>query len=90
MGKVEDARLGRQPFMEMVSKQFSPFMEMVVQLCLTTHATQSYSLCNYVLRSVSISGCLKWLHTVLGNLLELPKAVAYHFHKRCRQTVDTL
>jgi hypothetical protein len=36
--------------MEMVGKQFFPFMEMVVQLRLTACATASYSLCNYVLR----------------------------------------
>jgi hypothetical protein len=37
-------------FMEMVSKQFSPFMEMVVQPCLTACATASYRVCNCVLR----------------------------------------
>jgi hypothetical protein len=36
--------------MEMVSKQFSPFMEMVVQPRLTNCATVSYGLCNCVLR----------------------------------------
>jgi hypothetical protein len=34
------------------------------------------------LHTISISGCLKQLPIVLGNLLRLPKAVAYHFHKR--------
>ena len=32
----------------------------------------------------------KWLHTVLGNLLKLPKAVAYHFHKRLHTTLGNL
>jgi hypothetical protein len=36
--------------MEMVGKQFFPFMEMVVQLRFTACATMSYSLCNCVLR----------------------------------------
>jgi hypothetical protein len=36
--------------MEMVGKQFFPFMETVVQLCLTACATASYDLCNCVLR----------------------------------------
>jgi len=37
--------------------------------------------------TVSISGCLKRLHIVLGNLLRLPKAVAYRFHKRLHNRV---
>ena len=49
----------------------------------------SYLSC-WGLRTVSISGCLKWLHTVLGNLLKLPKAVAYHFHKRLHTTLGNL
>jgi hypothetical protein len=40
--------------MEMVSKQFSPFMEMVVQPRLTDCATPSYRLCNYVLQIVQL------------------------------------
>ena len=50
--------------MEMASKEFSPFMEMVVQPCLTacaTHsltasATVSYRLCNCVLRFMEVAG----------------------------------
>jgi hypothetical protein len=44
----------RPPFMEMVVKQFSPFMELLVQLCLTTCATMSYCLCNRVLLLVQL------------------------------------
>src|SRR4028118_1228250 len=56
--------------MEMSGKQFSPFMELLVQLCLTVCATMSYCLCNYVLLLVqlcltacaTVSYCLrKWL-----------------------------
>jgi hypothetical protein len=42
--------------MEMAGKQFSPFMEMVVQLCLTACATMSYKLCNCVLRLMEMAG----------------------------------
>jgi hypothetical protein len=50
--------------MEMAGKQFFPFMETVVQLCLTacaTHsltdyATASYKLCNCVLRLMEMAG----------------------------------
>src|SRR4028119_1393153 len=38
------------PLMEMASKQFSSFMELRSQLCLTLCATVSYALCNSVLR----------------------------------------
>ena len=55
-GKIEYARLGRQPFMEMVSKQFFPFMETVVQPCLTDCATASYRLCNCVLQFMGMVG----------------------------------
>ena len=41
--------------MEMAGKQFSPFMEMVVQPCLTSHATTSYSLSNCVLRFMEMA-----------------------------------
>jgi hypothetical protein len=40
--------------MEMAGKQFSPFMEMVVQPFLTAYVTASYSLCNCVLRLVQL------------------------------------
>jgi hypothetical protein len=43
-------------FMEMVGKQFSPFMEMVVQLCLTACATMSYGLWKWLASSFSIYG----------------------------------
>jgi hypothetical protein len=33
------------------------------------------------LHTVSISGCIKRLHIVLGNLTKLLKAVIYRFHK---------
>jgi hypothetical protein len=39
----------------MADKQFSPFMEMVVQLSLTARATQSYSLCNLVLQLMEMA-----------------------------------
>jgi len=42
--------------MEMVGKQFSPFMEMVVQPCLTASVTMSYGLCNCVLRFMEMVG----------------------------------
>jgi hypothetical protein len=42
--------------MEMAGKQFSPFMEQLVQLRLTDCATTSYSLCNCVLRIVEMAG----------------------------------
>src|SRR4028119_2252196 len=58
--------------MEMAGKQFCPFMEMVVQLCLTacaTHGltactTMSYRLCNYVLR------LWKWLCNCVSRLVQ--------------------
>jgi hypothetical protein len=37
--------------MEMAGKQFSPFMEMVVQLCLTVCATMSYGLWKWLISS---------------------------------------
>jgi hypothetical protein len=40
------------------------------------------------LPTISISGYLKRLHIVLGNLPRLYKGVTYHFHKRCRQLLD--
>jgi hypothetical protein len=40
--------------MEMAGKQFSPFMEQLVQLRLTDCATASYGLCNCVLRIVQL------------------------------------
>jgi hypothetical protein len=43
-------------FMKMAGKQFSPFMEMVVQPCLTACATMFYSLCNCVLRFMEMAG----------------------------------
>src|SRR4028118_212361 len=42
--------------MEMAGKQFSPFMEMVVQPCLTACTTASYSLSNCVLRFMEMAG----------------------------------
>jgi hypothetical protein len=42
--------------MEMAGKQFSPFMEMVVQLCLTACATMSYGLWKWLASSFSIYG----------------------------------
>jgi hypothetical protein len=42
--------------MEMVSKQFSPFMELLVQLCLTACATASYSLWKWLASSSPIYG----------------------------------
>jgi len=42
--------------MEMAGKQFSPFMEMVMQPCLTDCATMSYELCNCVLRFMEMAG----------------------------------
>jgi hypothetical protein len=58
--------------MEMAGKQFCPFMEMVVQLCLTACATHgltacttvSYKLCNYVLR------LWKWLCNCVLRLVQ--------------------
>ena len=41
--------------MEMVGKQFSPFMEMIVQPCLTACATMFYGLCNCVLRFMEMA-----------------------------------
>jgi hypothetical protein len=41
-------------------------------------STNFYYLSCWGLRTVSISGCLKRLHTVLDNLLKLPKAVTYN------------
>jgi hypothetical protein len=42
--------------MEMVSKQFSPFMELLVQLCLTACATVSYGLWKWLASSSPIYG----------------------------------
>ena len=65
--------------MEMADKQFFPFMELLVQLCLTVYATVSYYLCNHVLLFVqpcltvcaTVSYCLwKWLarsFSIYGN-----------------------
>src|SRR4028119_1863387 len=50
------------PLMEMASKQFSSFMELRSQLCLTLCATVSYALCNCVLRFVQL--CLTLCATV--------------------------
>jgi hypothetical protein len=40
----------------MAGKQFSLFMEMVVQPCLTNCAIMSYRLCNCVLRFIEMAG----------------------------------
>jgi hypothetical protein len=61
--------------MEMVGKQFSPFMEMVVQPCLTACVTASYGLWKWLASSSSIyengfkSGTTEnqRLHKKLGN-----------------------
>jgi hypothetical protein len=56
----------------MVGKQFSPFMELLGQLCLTTWATMSYYLGNYVLLLGQL--CLTTWATVsyyLGNYVLL-------------------
>ena len=45
-----------QPFMEMADKQFFPFMETVVQPCLTACVTASYDLCNCVLQFIEMVG----------------------------------
>jgi len=42
--------------MEMVGKQFSPFMEMVVQLCLTACVTASYGLWKWLASTSPIYG----------------------------------
>jgi nitrate reductase NapE component len=42
--------------MEMASKQFFPFIEMVMQPCLTVCVTVSYGLCNCVLRFMEMAG----------------------------------
>ncbi len=49
-GSGQFSRRQFSPLMEMASKQFSSFMELLVQLCLTLCATVSYALCNCVLR----------------------------------------
>jgi hypothetical protein len=36
---------------------------------------------------LTLSGCLKRLHIVLGNLIRLPKAVTHRFHKRLSNRV---
>jgi hypothetical protein len=53
--------------MEMADKQFSPFMEMVVQPCLTACAATSYDLCNCVLRFMEMVGTqfFPFMETVL-------------------------
>jgi len=43
-------------FMGMVSKEFSPFVEMVVRSCLTACATMSYRFCNCILRFMEMVG----------------------------------
>ena len=53
-------------------------------------STNFYYLSCGGLHTVSISGCIKWLHTVLANLLNLPKAVAYNFHKRLHTRLGNL
>jgi len=54
--------------MEMASKQFSPFMEMVVQPCLTAYATASYGLWKW-LASSSLR-LWKWLCNHVLQLME--------------------
>jgi len=56
LGTVLEQFSGKQPspLMEMLSRQSSPFMELFGQLCLTTWATVSYCLCNYVLLFVQL------------------------------------
>jgi hypothetical protein len=58
--------------MEMASKQFSPFMEMVVQPRLTACATPSYSLCNCVLRFMEMAG--KQFFPFMEMVLEVVRA----------------
>jgi len=58
--------------MEMVSKQFSPFMEMVVQPCLTACATASYRIGNCVLRFMEMAG--KQFFPFMETVLEVVRA----------------
>jgi hypothetical protein len=59
-------------FMEMVGKQFFPFMETAVQPCLTACATASYSLCNCVLRFMEMVG--KQFFPFMETVLEVVRA----------------
>jgi hypothetical protein len=58
--------------MGMAGKQFSPFMETVVQPCLTTCATASYNLCNCVLRFMEMVG--KQFFPFMEMVLEVVRA----------------
>ena len=58
--------------MEMAGKQFSPFMEMVVQPCLTACATALYKLCNPVLRLMEMAG--KQFSPFMEMVLEVVRA----------------
>jgi hypothetical protein len=54
--------------MEMASKQFFPFMEMVVQPCLTACATASYGLWKWL--ASSFSRLWKWLCNYVLQLVQ--------------------
>ena len=58
LGTVLEQSSGKQSslLMEMSGKQFSPFMELLVQLCLTACATVSYCLWKWLARSFPIYG----------------------------------
>ncbi len=58
--------------MEMADKQFFPFMEMVMQPCLTACATVSYGLSNYVLRFMEMAG--KQFFPFMEMVLEVVRA----------------
>jgi hypothetical protein len=66
--------------MEMAGKQFSPFMEMVVQPCLTACATVSYELCNCVLRLMEMAGkqFSPFMETVVQPCLTACATVSYN------------
>ena len=62
--------------MGMAGKQFSPFMEMVVQPCLTACAIAFYSLCNCVLQLVQLR------LTVYGNGFRSGTSENQRLHKK--------
>ena len=61
------------PLMEMASKQFSSFMELLVQLCLTLCATVSYGLWKWLASSSPIYGtaCATVSYALCNSVLRL-------------------
>ena len=76
--------------MEMAGKQFFPFMETVVQPCLTACTTASYDLCNCVLRFMEMVGkqFFPFMETVVQPCLTACTTMSYSLYNYVLQLVQ--